>query len=296
MSNSNALTVIRSKGLSAAIDPLGAQLYALQDVEKRALLWDGDPTVWSGRAPLLFPIVGTLVDDTYRLASSVYHLARHGFARKRIFSLVDATLSSALFRLRWDEATMQVYPFRFDLDVQFSVEDSTLTIATSVKNLGANDMPASFGFHPAFRWPLPYGEPRSAHSIVFESDEPAPIRRVCREGTVIAAAVPTPVTGRVLGLRDELFVDDAIIFDRIASHRLWYGAPSGPRLRVDYPDTPYLGIWTKPGAQFICIEPWHGFADPQGFSGDFRTKPGVFLVAPGEEKQCSMSITLCNTP
>jgi galactose mutarotase-like enzyme len=296
MSDTGPLTVLRSKGLSAAIQPLGAQLYALQDAGKRDLMWNGDPAVWSGRAPLLFPIVGTLVDDTYRLAGSAYHLSRHGFARNKIFSLVEATPSSALFRLRWDEATMQVYPFPFDLDVRFTLEELTLTVVASVRNLGAHDMPASFGFHPALRWPLPYGEPRSAHFIVFESDEPAPIRRVGPKGTVIAAAVPTPVTGQSLALRDELFVDDALIFDQVASRRLWYGASSGPRVQIDFPDTPYLGIWTKPGAQFMCVEPWHGYADPQGFSGDFRTKPGVFLVAPGEEKQCAMSITLCDAP
>lgn len=295
MSNKGHLTVLRSEGLCATIDALGAELHALQDGDKHELLWNGDPAVWSGRAPLLFPIVGTLVDDTYRLGKNNYRLSRHGFARKKIFSLVEKTPSSALFRLRWDEATMHVYPFPFDLDVWYSLDDLTLTIMVSVVNLGTKGMPASFGFHPAFRWPLPYGEPRFAHSIVFESNESAPIRRLGPEGTV-AAAVPTPVKGRSLALHDELFMGDALIFDQIASRRLWYGASSAPHLRIDFPDTPYLGIWTKPGAQFVCVEPWHGYADPQGFVADFRSKPGVFIVAPGEKKQCIMSITLCDAP
>jgi galactose mutarotase-like enzyme len=296
MSDPDVLTVLRSKGLSAAIHPLGAQLLALRDPEGRDLMWNGDPTVWSGRAPILFPIVGTLVDDTYRLSGSTYHLSRHGFARTKNFSLLGATPSSAVFRLRWDEATLQAYPFRFDLDLSFSLEELTLTINASIKNLDTHDMPASFGFHPALRWPLPFGEAQSSHSIVFQNDEPAAIRRVDRQGTLIAASFPTPVTGQSLVLRDELFVGDALIFDQIASRRLWYGALSGPRLRIDFPDMPYLGIWTKPGAEFICIEPWHGYSDPQGFTGDFMTKPGVFMVAPGDEKRCTMSITLCDAP
>jgi galactose mutarotase-like enzyme len=97
-----------------------------------------------------------------------------------------------------------------------------------------------------------------------------------------------------LKLRDDLFEDDALIFDRVHSQRLRYGAETGPYLEIEFPNTPYLGIWTKPGANFVCIEPWHGLADPQGFSGDFREKPGVFWVAPGHEKTCTMSIKLAN--
>jgi galactose mutarotase-like enzyme len=296
MSDEYSLTAISSGFLSAVIHPLGAQLYALRDAATRDLLWNGDPTVWSGRAPLLFPIVGSLVDDKYDFANSTYHLPRHGFARNKIFCLVEVTPSSAMFRLRWDEATMLIYPFQFNLDVGFVIEGLTLTMTASVRNLGTSDMPASFGFHPALCWPLPYGQLRSDHLVVFEGNEPAPIRRIGKDGTVIAAAVPTPVIGRSLNLRDELFADDALIFDQIVSQRLWYGAPVGPRLQIDFPDTPYLGIWTKLGAKFICIEPWHGYADPEGFSGDFRTKPGVFLVAPGRDRKCTMSITLCDPP
>jgi galactose mutarotase-like enzyme len=296
MSDEYSLTAISSGFLSAVIHPLGAQLYGFRDAATRDILWNGDPTVWSGRAPILFPVVGTLVNDKYDFAGSTYHLPRHGFARTKIFRLVEVTPSSAMFRLRWDEATMLIYPFQFDLDVGFVIEGLTLTMTASVRNLGTSNMPASFGFHPALCWPLPYSEPRSDHSVVFGRNEPAPIRRINKDGTVIAAAVPTPVIGRSLNLRDELFTDDALIFDQIVSQRLWYGPPVGPRLQMDFPETPYLGIWTKPGAKFICIEPWHGYADPEGFSGDFRTKPGVFLVASGKERKCIMSITLCDSP
>jgi galactose mutarotase-like enzyme len=100
------------------------------------------------------------------------------------------------------------------------------------------------------------------------------------------------VTGRDLAPRDALFEDDALIFDALRGHGLTYGGPEGPRLRLEFPDTPYLGIWTKPGAGFLCLEPWHGIADPAGFEGDFRAKPGVFEVAPGEARRIAMAITL----
>jgi galactose mutarotase-like enzyme len=286
------LASIASESLSAEIDPLGAQLFALRDEKGRDLQWGGDPAVWTGRAPILFPIVGMLQDGRYRVDGETYALPKHGFARHMRFDLVEKTPSSATFRLKADAETRAVYPFEFELDIAFTVSASTLTLKASVRNLGDGSMPASFGFHPALRWPLPYGGERSSHTIRFEHDESAPIRRINAEGVVTPEEHPTPVVGREMRLRDDLFTDDAVIFDQLKSRRLRYGAPDGPHLDIAFPDTPYLGVWTKPGAGYICIEPWHGIADPEGYSGDFRDKPGVFEVEPGGVYECRMSITL----
>lgn len=283
---------LASGGLTAQIDPLGAQLSLLRDGSGRDLLWNGDPAVWKGRAPLLFPIVGALAGGVYRLNSGTYHLPRHGFARVRRFEVVRSTALSAELELTADQATLEVYPFRFALRVKFALDGPTLAVTTRVRNTGDEPMPASFGYHPALRWPLPFGQERSRHFIEFESDEPAPVRRLDSDGLLTAVPHPTPVSNRRLTLADRLFQDDVIIFDAIRSRSLTYGADRGPRLRMSYPDTPYLGVWTKPGAPFICIEPWHGVADPEGFSGNFETKPGVFVVPPGAECAFQMLITL----
>jgi galactose mutarotase-like enzyme len=286
---------LSSGDLTAEINPLGAQLSALRDRTGRDLLWDGDPSVWSGRAPLLFPIVGTLAGGCYRLGSDIYRLPRHGFARGKLFDVVDTTSASAAFRLEADEASFQVYPFRFELDVRFALDGPTLAVTTQVRNAGDADMPASFGYHPGFRWPLPFGRERSAHYIEFESDEPAPIRRLNAAGLLAAEPHPTPVSHRRLQLTDSLFQDDVIIFDELRSHSVTYGADDAPRIRVSFPDTPLFGLWSKPRANFVCIEPWHGIADPDGFSGDFKAKPGVFMVAPGAERAIKMTMTLLGT-
>jgi galactose mutarotase-like enzyme len=181
------------------------------------------------------------------------------------------------------------------LDVQFTLDGPTLSVTTYVRNAGAEDMPASVGYHPAFRWPLPFGRARSSHFIEFASDEPAPIRRLDADGLLSPERYPTPISRRRLVLEDSLFQNDVIIFDEIRSRSVTYGADDGPRLRVSYPDAPYLGLWTKPRANFICIEPWHGVADPAGFSGDFKAKTGVFMVAPGAALPIKMAITLLET-
>lgn len=278
--------------LSAEIDPQGAQLFTLRDRAARDLLWNGDPAVWSGRAPLLFPIVGSLAGGAYRLGSKTYRLPRHGFARNRTFTLESSDSSTAVFSLRADEATLLVYPFSFELQIRFELHGPTLSLTACIRNHDEQAMPASFGFHPALRWPLPFGQPRSAHFIQFETDEPDPVRRIDADGLLTPQLYPTPVTGRRLALTDALFQDDVIIFDRLRSRSVIYGGSEGPRLQLNFADAPYLGLWSKPGAQFICIEPWHGITDTEGFAGELTDKAGVFVVAAGDSMSASMSITL----
>jgi galactose mutarotase-like enzyme len=151
-------------------------------------------------------------------------------------------------------------------------------------------LPASLGFHPGFPWPLPSGAARAAHFLEFEHDELAPIRRLDAQGLLTAARHATPIRGRRLLLDDALFRDDVIILDQFASRSLTYGADSGPRIRVEFPDATHLGLWTRPGAPFICIEPWRGVADPQGFDGELDRKPGIFLVPPGASEALTMHV------
>ena len=281
---------IASGALHAAIDPLGAELVSLRDADGRELMTDADPAFWSGHAPLLFPIVGRLAGDTLRLDGRTFPMKQHGFARRMRFEPVVAAPDRAVFRLVDTEETRASYPFAFRLDVAFALAGATLDIAVTIANPGDVPLPASFGFHPAFAWPLPYGAPRAAHRIVFDR-APGPLRRLGDDGTLLSASFASPLEGATLPLTDALFQDDALIWTGTGGTALTYGAPGTPQLRIAS-DAPDLGIWTKPGAHFVCIEPWHGHADPQGFAGDFRDKPGVFPIAPGAERRIGMQVTL----
>ena len=150
-------------------------------------------------------------------------------------------------------------------------------------------MPASFGFHPALRWPLPYGGARADHRLKFDAAEPEPIRRIGSDGLLRPQSEPSPIEGDTLFARDALFADDAVILDAPHSRGLIYGAPGTPNLRVEW-DLPQLGIWTKPGAHYVCIEPWAGIADPEGFTGDIFTKPGIVAIPAGESRAFAMKI------
>jgi galactose mutarotase-like enzyme len=282
---------ISSGKLSAEINPLGAELSHLRDAQGRELMTDADPAYWTGRAPILFPIVGALNGDMYHVDGQAYSLPKHGFARRMLFEVVEAAADRATFRLTDSEATLAVYPWRFSLDISFVLSGATLSIQATIGNPGDAALLASFGFHPAFAWPLPYGRDRADHRVVFEADEGA-LRALTPDGLIAAAERPSPLEERTLHLADALFTNDALIWDPVESRRVTYGASDGPQLAVEFPDTGKLGIWTKPGAHYVCIEPWHGIADPEGYSGDFRDKPGVFGVAPHGAKAINMRVTL----
>lgn len=286
------LVWIEGDGLRAGINPLGAELTHLLDSAGRELMTDADPAFWGWRAPLLFPIIGRLVDDRYRLDGVEFAMAKHGFARKSVFEVVETTASSALFRLSDDAESEASYPFAFRLDMAFAITGATLAMTARVHNPGDRPLPFSFGYHPAFAWPLPYGQAREDHRIIFEADEPDALKSITPDGLIGDAPRESPLDGQVLHLADDLFGDDALVWDAVRSRRLTYGASGGPRLNIEFPDTPSLGIWTKPGAHYICVEPWAGHADPAGFTGDFRDKPGAIQLPPGDVRQFRMNVTL----
>ena len=287
------LISISSGLLTARINPLGAELTSLTDSTGAEYMTDADPAFWGGHAPVLFPIVGSLVNDSYRLGDARYHLARHGFARTSRFEVLAVEEDFAVFGLSDSAATRAVYPFAFRLALAFRVTEGRLHMAATVTNPGDQAMPFSLGYHPAFAWPLPGGAAKAAHRIIFAQDEPAPVRRVSTAtGQMLPEKEATPVVGRDLALSPDLFKADAVIWDEMASRALSYGADGGAWLDIAYPDTPYLGLWQVPGAHYLCIEPWAGHADPEGYTGDFAQKPGIVTLEPGQSRSFRMDVSL----
>lgn len=269
--------------ITASFEAKGAQMTSLtHDGAER--LWQADPAVWAWHAPNLFPIVGGLAGDRLLHKGKSYTLPSHGFLRHTPCALAASSATACTWRLTDSAETLAVYPFRFVLEIAYAIRDEALIGEFTLSNPGDEPLLASLGIHPAFQWPLEPGRAREDYRLTFEHDEPAPIRRV--SGKLIAPEPePTPIRGRVLALRDALFETDAVIMDRPASRALTYGAPGGPTIAMEWHDFPHLGVWSKPGAQFLCIEPWQGHASPQGFDGEFKDKPGVVSLEPGARRR-----------
>lgn len=292
LSSMTDLVTLASPDLTVTVSPLGAELQSVTDAQGRDWLWDGDERWWSGRAPILFPTVGMLTDGIARFGGREFAMAKHGFARKTPFKVIKVLADSVTFRLEDSAESRAIYPFAFRLDVTHRLDGAVLETVATVTNRGDEAMPAGFGYHPALRWPLPGtgGNSRSQHLIRFDAEEPEPIRGVTPDG-LIGAPKPTPIGGDELLLRDSLFAHDALVLDRPNSRGLWYGVPEHPGVRVDFAGLNFLGIWMKPGAGYLCIEPWASHADDEGFHGEFADKPGVVTLAPGEAHDFAMAMT-----
>jgi len=283
--------VLTNGYLSATIKAEGAELCSLRDTEDAELLWQAEP-VWPRYAPVLFPIVGRLKDDTLRHRGRSYPITQHGFARDRRFAWLQRTATSSRLALHDDATTRAQFPFAFRFEIAYALADDALEITYTVGNPGREVLPVSVGAHPAFRWPLADGLEKEAHLLEFEAPEPAPVRRLA-DGLLKPEAQPTPIAGRTLGLDPSLFVADAIILDRLASRSVRYMAPGAPTIELSWEGFTELGIWSKQEGSFLCIEPWHGTASPQGFDGEFAEKPGLMLLQPGDRRVLLHRIRIC---
>jgi galactose mutarotase-like enzyme len=276
-------------GVTATILAHGAELCSLKTAAGLELVWQaGD--VWPRHAPLLFPIVGKLKNDTLRHRSKSYPMTQHGFARDSRFEWVERGRSSCRLVLEDNAQTRARYPFAFRLAVTYALEGGDLDGSLEISNPGDEVLPASVGGHPAFNWPLKPGLSKTSYRLVFAKEEPAPIRRL-KDGLLRLQSEPSPIRDRELVLSETLFEDDAIILDKPASTSLSFTAGEGPSLEVSWAGFRELGIWSKPeGASFLCVEPWRGFASPFEFDGEFVDKPGLMHLGLNETQRLSYRI------
>ncbi|NPD65403.1 aldose 1-epimerase family protein [Lichenicola cladoniae] len=266
--------------LAASVMAHGAELCRLQNGAGLDYLWPAAPA-WPRHAPVLFPIVGRLADDTLVHDGKSYRLTQHGFARDRRFTWIERSATGCLLRLEDDAETQAMYPFRFRFEVRYAVTDATLEITYTVINTGSAVLPASIGAHPAFRWPLDPTRAKEDYALTFDHDETAPLYGV-ESGLLTVTDRASPIAGRRLALNDGLFTADALILPNPDSRSVRLAAADGPALTVSWEGFDQLGIWSKPGADFVCIEPWCGMASPADFVGEFIRKPWLMLLPPGE--------------
>lgn len=286
---------ISSPALTARIKPAGAELTSLVSREHGELIWQAGPE-WPRHAPVLFPIVGRLTDDTLVHDGQPYRMTQHGFARDSLFRCIAHEPARVVFALSETAATLASYPFRFVLEMSYALDGATLAVTARVANPGDRLLPFSIGAHPAFCWPLMAGIAKESHRLVFDAGETGPVLGI-REG-LLGAPVPSPIAGTVLRLSPELFANDALVLPGVESRSVTFVAddPSGDlvrSLRVAWSGFGDLGLWSKPsGADFLCIEPWSGTASPFGWQGEFAMKPGIIVLPPGDAREFVWSVTL----
>lgn len=284
-----------SNNLTVKIRPQSAELSSIMSNDRQTeYLWQGDPAFWSGQAPILFPIVGALKDKKYTHAGRTYSLPQHGFARScHAFNVVEHTTDKVGLRLVSDHETREVYPFEFELVITFSVKGNAICITHEVKNTGPDTMFFSLGGHPAFRCPLMAHEKWEEYQITFEQTETDVTWQISPDGLIGKNTRPVLNNQNVLPLSDNIFDNGALIFKNLKSRKAWLShKKQGEIIGVEFTDFPYLGLWSKPGAPFVCIEPWHGIADSVDADGQLSHKEGIIALPAGEDVTKRYSITV----
>lgn len=271
----------------------GAELtsFVKDDVE---YLWQADPAVWGRHAPVLFPIVGRLPDDTYLHNGQTYKLTQHGFARDREFAVVSQTDSEITFRLTDDEASRAVYPFAFALNITYTLRSDELEVRWQVRNPAAEaKLLFSIGAHPAFRCPLLPGEEFEDYFFAFDHSVIA--ERHLLQGGLLSGETALSLQNQTeLPLTYELFAADALVFKHYDFSRVALRSRRSPHfVRVQFDGFPYLGLWTKgPGAGFVCIEPWQGIAGSVGPPQELRDKEGIISLQPSQQLDAAYRVTI----
>ena len=281
-----SMIILQNGVISVGIEPYGAELSRIKNLRtNREFIWSGDSTYWSGQSPILFPIVGRLFGDSFEYGGEKYYLPKHGFARKSNFDIVRTEETEAQFRLCSSSDTKLVYPFDFQLDVGFSIVEKKLSVTYRVKNTGDIAMFFSIGAHPAFNCKMgdfiKFDEYETLETYTFDTSS-------FRTGTK-----PFMERRKNIEITEHLFDDDALVFSGMKSRGLEIISRGGSRIvRVDYGNAPYLGIWAKPGAPFVCIEPWFGINDAPEVSGNISEKEGILALEAGSEFEYTYKITV----
>ena len=270
---------IENEYLTAQIDDMGAQLHSLVTKDDGyEYLWQGNPDIWYGQAPVLFPVIGQLFEDKFRYDGKDYPLAKHGFARKMLFEAADVEGARAVFILRSNDETRGMFPFEFEFAVCFELVGRAIKVTHTVTNLDDKTMYFSCGAHPGFNCAI------GDYLEFEESEEGAQVEKIDKENIIIGTKFDVELEeGKRLRLTPELFAEDALIFSNLNSNVVTLKSDNGDRsVRFDFGDAPFLGIWAKPNAPYVCIEPWYGVNDDRIRYEDVSQKRGIESLEPEE--------------
>ncbi|QUL55262.1 aldose 1-epimerase family protein [Paenibacillus tritici] len=287
-------TIVRSSTAEAVISSLGAELVSFRRTDTGTeYMWSGDAAYWTGRSPVLFPIIGAANGGEIKVNGQAYKLANHGFARRSEFTLVEADDSRAVFRLSQNESTLASYPYHFNLFLTYVLSGNTLEISYRVENTDQQEISFQLGTHPAFNCPMDGEGSFADYYLEFEQPERLERLFLNKTGQLIPdKSDPMLGDGNTLPLQHELFEHDALVFKNVSSQSVALKSKlSDKSVAVAYHNFPDLGIWQPKNAPFLCIEPWHGVADSEGFTGEMKDKAGVISLPPGGQSTSSLTIT-----
>ncbi len=270
------------------VKEMGAELTSLKS-KKTGIeyIWNGNVDIWYGQSPILFPIIGRLLDDKYRYDGKEYTMAKHGIVRKKPFKLERKTEDTLVFCQSSDEDSLKSYPFEFDLFVEFRLTDNGLSVTHTVVNKDSKVMYYSFGAHPAFNCEI-------GDYLEFSENEELSTERIDHESILVEEKFPVNIIdGNKIIITKDIFNDDALILSGYKSKSVTLKSDIHNRTIKFNFDSPLLGIWAKPGAPYVCIEPWWGVNDNYDKKSDISEKRAIMSLSSNESKAFNWNIEIC---
>lgn len=293
------IITLKNDLVTAGISPKGAELQSLLHTNGIQYMWSGDASYWGKHSPVLFPIVGTLKNDTYYYKNQAYELTRHGFARDMMFTAKQVNSQEAIFILTENADTLKVYPFPFVLKLHYRLSKNRLLCTYEVNNPGNSELYFSVGGHPAFAVPMVKGTVYTDYYLQFSKAETLYRYKLLNgltsnEKEIVATVAAKPGTDADirLPLTPSMFYEDALVLKHLENHYTTLASDKHSHgIHFDFTGFPYLGIWAAKDAPFVCIEPWCGITDNVGHNQQLKDKEGIILLKPGGTWQRSWSVT-----
>lgn len=290
-----AVYSLENEQLRICVDTLGAELKSLKkrktDTE---YMWDAKPEYWKRTSPVLFPIVGSLNKGVYRYDGKEYSLSQHGFARDMEFELRQQTKDELKFVLKANEETRAKYPFDFELELGYRLDQNNLIVSWKVINRDSREMYFSIGGHPAFMCPINGNGEQTDYKLLFDTQNKITAAIIGNGGTLSARTKEYALKDEMMDITADLFDEDALIIENGQAHKVSLCDQEGkPYLTVSF-DAPLFGLWspTKKNAPFVCIEPWYGRCDRETFEGDLSEREWGNKLAPNAEFYAEYTVTV----
>ncbi|WP_321298744.1 aldose 1-epimerase family protein [Marinifilum fragile] len=286
---------IQNNRLKVSILEKGAELCSIQSIENGTeYIWQANPDIWGSHAPNLFPIIGCLKENAFIHEGKEYAMPKHGFVRNNTdVKLFEQRENSLTFILTSNENTRKVYPFEFEFKIHFILESNKLNVVHEITNTGSNEMLFNLGGHPAFNCQLKDGEEYSDYYLEFEQSETLNTWNLADGGLIGSEGKSILNNSNKIKLHPEIFASDALILKNLKSSAISLKCKKSDfELKVRFDDFPYLGLWAKPHAPYVCIEPWIGIADSANTNREFSSKELLQKLEPGENFSAEYSIEI----
>lgn len=269
---------IENEYLTAEIKSFGAELHSVKSKKSHnEYLWQGFEEIWYGQAPVLFPIIGQMLDGKYRYKGIEYEMPKHGLVRKREFEIVKCEGNVAELSIKSNEETKKYYPFDFELSVKYKLVNNSIKAVHTVINKSDGEIYFSIGAHPGFNCNV-------GDELEFEESESVGTLRIDNNSILMDKEYPLLDNEKVIKITGDIFKTDALILKNLKSSIVTLkNKKNNYNVRFNFGNSPYLGIWAKPGAPYVCIEPWYGVNDSYDKKGDLSQKVGIQRLNKGEQ-------------